>query len=94
MLESYLQTKIKNALEQRGAFVIKTTPPPAGIPDLLVCCGDRHIWLEVKTKSGTLRKSQAAMHRQMQKKNQKVHVVRSAEEALEIYEHYTAYFTN
>lgn len=86
MTESRLQTNIKKALESEGCFVVKTDPPPKGLPDLLVVYSPgKHFWLEVKTAKGILSPPQKAFHRFIKDNHDEtVYVVRSKTEALEI----------
>jgi hypothetical protein len=84
MTESYLQSQIKKALEAINCLVIKTDPPPIGLPDLLVSYAPgRHIWIEVKTPTGKLSKAQIAYHAYLRKNYQEtVYIARSVEEAI------------
>lgn len=90
MIESRLQTTIKNALEALGCIVIKVDPPPVGVPDLLVIYApNQHFWLEVKTPTGRLSPPQIAYHKLLRLKHESVSVVRSKKEALAVYQQFT-----
>ena len=62
MLESKIQKKIINQLEQDGYFVIKLIKTNCnGIPDLVAIKQDRTIFIEVKQEKGKL--SEIQKHR-------------------------------
>lgn len=79
MKESYLQNRIKSYLTFEGFLVVKQETG-GGIPDLLVCKNSRHIWIEVKTKTGTVTEIQKACHRYLKSKHEEVFICRSKED--------------
>ena len=55
MLEKEFESKIKDYLVSKGAYVIKihgSGYSQAGVPDLLVCYKSKFIGIEVKTEKG------------------------------------------
>lgn len=82
MSEAYLQAQIIQRLRNSGYFVIKQESPPApkGVPDLLVCKGDNHIWIELKVGKNKLSNSQKSCHVYMSSFDQKIYVCYSWEE--------------
>ncbi len=83
MREATLQTNIKKFFEQHGMLVIKQVSPPIGIPDLLVCCGGKHLWIEIKTGKGRLSPAQKTCHLMLARKGQTVIICRSVGDAHE-----------
>lgn len=76
-IERYLRSKVA-AL---GGMVIKIAPVIAGVPDdLVILPGGRVYFVELKTRTGTLRPIQTAMHRQLRKRGIAVHVLRGVPE--------------
>ena len=86
MKESTLQANIIKFLEKEGFLALKQQSPPAGIPDLLVCKGNFHVWIEVKTSKGVLTNIQRACHLKLKKKNQLVFTCRSIHEVCAVLE--------
>jgi hypothetical protein len=88
MNEKQIVNKIKLALQERGAWVVKThgSPHLAGLPDILVCYRGRFIALEVKKPDtrGTVTPRQQAFLDQIAAAGGYVDVPVSVTEALTV----------
>lgn len=101
-LETRIQNEIEVALSELGAmpyrmqvgrfYTKNMTPIPIGklgTPDLLVICPyGKVLWYEIKTKTGATREAQDRFHEQLRKLGHLVFVVRTVEQAVQIYKTY------
>ncbi|MCK9444985.1 MAG: VRR-NUC domain-containing protein [Tissierellaceae bacterium] len=87
--ESNLQTKIRKALESKGAWAVKFHGSPftkKGTPDLLVCYRGLFIGMEVKLpgKEGTLTELQSYQIRKIKEAGGISLVITSVSQALKV----------
>ncbi len=91
MNESALQRKITKALQQRGAWVLKThggAYQKVGIPDLFVCYRGRFIGFEVKTPQNRKGATDLQIERlkEIRRAGGLAYVIRDVESALKVLE--------
>ena len=80
MKESQIQRKLRRMLEQRGGWVIITTPGggvPVGTPDMIACVGGRFIALEVKQPKRYPERAQRHIIQQIKNAGGVAEIVRS-----------------
>lgn len=82
MLEKSIESKMKAALEARGALVYKfVSPGNRGVPDrLVVLPGGRCVFVELKQDSGRLEELQKWQRSRLQEQGAEVHVVRGSKD--------------
>lgn len=100
--ETILQKQIEVALSDLDAipyrmqvgnfYTNNMTPIKIGIvgtPDLMIICPNgMTLWYEIKTKTGKTRNAQDKFHEELRKLGHLVFVVRSVEQAVQIYNTY------
>lgn len=69
MLEGDIEDVFLLEAKKAGAFTAKVPPPPAGVPDRIICWPDgTYNWVELKTTVGNLSAIQKARHGEILRK--------------------------
>lgn len=85
VLESSVESQIKDYAERRGWWYAKfTSPGLRGVPDRLFIRGGRHVFIEVKRPGEEPNVQQYRRHRDMRRHGAEVHWVDNVQDAMEI----------
>ena len=82
--EARISRAIQKRLKERGAFCFKVHGSEhmmAGLPDIIACYRGLFVGFEVKTATGRVSDRQVYVHKQIERADGEVHVVRSVDDA-------------